>query len=189
MLLPCSTIWVFVTYFWVLVSACHACSWSNIGRLYESSTTDNTTPAQLGTWLLSHLYRKPYNYPPFIGIVTFLVLRKLVPCYLPHGDERRPVRCVVGKCWPTCFPSWCGGLARKVPGMWGGNGAWAIKKRFLLISCGGELMNNRKTRICELLGIKYPIIEAAMAWIGDANLAAAVSNAGAIGTIGPNGGC
>lgn len=49
-------------------------------------------------------------------------------------------------------------------------------------------MNNRKTRVCELLGIKYPIIEAAMAWIGDANLAAAVSNAGGIGTIGPNGG-
>ncbi|MCP4756205.1 MAG: nitronate monooxygenase [Proteobacteria bacterium] len=45
-----------------------------------------------------------------------------------------------------------------------------------------------KTRITELLGIKYPIIEAPMAWITDAVLAAAVSEAGGLGTIGPNAG-
>ena len=40
-----------------------------------------------------------------------------------------------------------------------------------------------KTTICELLGIKYPIIQGAMAWISDAGLAAAVSNAGGLGII------
>lgn len=40
-----------------------------------------------------------------------------------------------------------------------------------------------KTRITELLGIKYPIFQGAMAWIADANLAAAVSNAGGLGII------
>lgn len=32
--------------------------------------------------------------------------------------------------------------------------------------------------ITEVLGIKYPIIQGGMAWISDAKLAAAVSNAG-----------
>lgn len=45
-----------------------------------------------------------------------------------------------------------------------------------------------KTRLTELLGIKYPIVEASMAWITDADMAAAVSNAGGLGTIGPNAG-
>jgi len=37
----------------------------------------------------------------------------------------------------------------------------------------------KKTRICDLLGIKYPIVQAPMIWITGAELAAAVSNAGA----------
>ncbi len=37
--------------------------------------------------------------------------------------------------------------------------------------------------ICELLGIEYPIIQGAMAWIADASLASAVSNAGGLGII------
>ena len=37
--------------------------------------------------------------------------------------------------------------------------------------------------ITEVLGIKYPIIQGGMAWISDANLAAAVSNAGGAGII------
>ena len=45
-----------------------------------------------------------------------------------------------------------------------------------------------RTRITELLGIRYPIIQASMAWITDAELAAAVSEAGGLGTIGPNAG-
>ena len=45
-----------------------------------------------------------------------------------------------------------------------------------------------RTRITELLGIQYPIIQASMAWITDAELAAAVSEAGGLGTIGPNAG-
>jgi enoyl-[acyl-carrier protein] reductase II len=40
-----------------------------------------------------------------------------------------------------------------------------------------------KSRICELLGIKYPIFQGGMAWVADAELAAAVSNAGGLGLI------
>ena len=40
-----------------------------------------------------------------------------------------------------------------------------------------------KTRICEILDIKYPIFQGGMAWIADADLAAAVSNAGGLGII------
>ena len=39
------------------------------------------------------------------------------------------------------------------------------------------------TRLTELLGIKYPIIQGAMAWISDATLASAVSNAGSAGIV------
>ena len=46
----------------------------------------------------------------------------------------------------------------------------------------------KRTRICELLGIEHPIIQAPMNWITGANLAAAVSNAGGLGTMGPNAG-
>ncbi|NLK95808.1 MAG: enoyl-[acyl-carrier-protein] reductase FabK [Clostridiales bacterium] len=38
-------------------------------------------------------------------------------------------------------------------------------------------------RICQLLNIKYPIIQGGMAWIADASLAAAVSEAGGLGII------
>ena len=37
--------------------------------------------------------------------------------------------------------------------------------------------------LTELLGIKYPVIQGAMAWIANAELAAAVSNAGGLGII------
>lgn len=40
-----------------------------------------------------------------------------------------------------------------------------------------------KTRINELLGIKYPIFQGGMAWVADAALASAVSNAGGLGLI------
>lgn len=40
-----------------------------------------------------------------------------------------------------------------------------------------------KTRICELLGIEYPIIQGGMSWVAEHNLAAAVSNAGGLGII------
>lgn len=46
----------------------------------------------------------------------------------------------------------------------------------------------KKTRICELLGIEYPIIQGGMTWIANAELAAAVSNAGGLGLISPNAG-
>ena len=41
-----------------------------------------------------------------------------------------------------------------------------------------------KTRITELLGIEYPIIQGGMAWVAEHNLAAAVSEAGGLGLIG-----
>jgi len=41
-----------------------------------------------------------------------------------------------------------------------------------------------KTKITELLGIQYPIIQGGMAWVAEYNLAAAVSNAGGLGLIG-----
>ena len=40
-----------------------------------------------------------------------------------------------------------------------------------------------KTPLCELLGIEYPIIQGGMAWIADASLASAVSNAGGLGIV------
>ncbi len=41
-----------------------------------------------------------------------------------------------------------------------------------------------RTSICNVLGIKYPIIQGGMAWVATAELAAAVSNAGGLGIIG-----
>ncbi|MGB9858034.1 MAG: enoyl-[acyl-carrier-protein] reductase FabK [Dictyoglomaceae bacterium] len=41
-----------------------------------------------------------------------------------------------------------------------------------------------KTVICDLLNIKYPILQGGMAWVATAELASAVSNAGGLGIIG-----
>ena len=38
-----------------------------------------------------------------------------------------------------------------------------------------------KTRITELLGVEYPIIQGGMAWVAEHHLAAAVSEAGGLG--------
>jgi NAD(P)H-dependent flavin oxidoreductase YrpB (nitropropane dioxygenase family) len=40
-----------------------------------------------------------------------------------------------------------------------------------------------KTRITELLGTRYPIIQGGMQWVGTAELASAVSNAGGLGVL------
>ena len=40
-----------------------------------------------------------------------------------------------------------------------------------------------KTRITELLNIKYPILQGGMAWVAESSLASAVSNAGGLGLI------
>ncbi len=45
-----------------------------------------------------------------------------------------------------------------------------------------------ENRICKLLGIQYPIIQAPMNWVSGAALTGAVSRAGGLGTIGPNAG-
>ncbi|MBM7871926.1 enoyl-[acyl-carrier protein] reductase II [Clostridium pascui] len=41
----------------------------------------------------------------------------------------------------------------------------------------------KNNKFCEMIGIEYPIIQGAMAWIADSTLAAAVSNAGGLGII------
>ena len=41
----------------------------------------------------------------------------------------------------------------------------------------------KKTRVCDMLGIEYPIFQGGMAWIADGTLAAAVSNGGGLGII------
>jgi enoyl-[acyl-carrier protein] reductase II len=43
----------------------------------------------------------------------------------------------------------------------------------------------KRTRICYLLKIDYPILQGGMLWLATARLAAAVSNAGALGIISP----
>ena len=40
-----------------------------------------------------------------------------------------------------------------------------------------------KTKINEMLGIKYPVFQGGMAWIADGKLAAAVSEGGGLGII------
>ncbi len=40
-----------------------------------------------------------------------------------------------------------------------------------------------KTQVSEMLGIKYPIIQGGMQWVGTAELASAVSNAGGLGIL------
>ncbi len=49
------------------------------------------------------------------------------------------------------------------------------------------MRGSMKTRITELLGIRYPIIQGGMAWVAEYHLAAAVSEAGGIGLIGAGG--
>lgn len=44
-----------------------------------------------------------------------------------------------------------------------------------------------KTKITELLGIEYPVIQGGMAWVADYHLAAAASEAGGLGIIGAGG--
>ena len=44
-----------------------------------------------------------------------------------------------------------------------------------------------KTKLAELLGIRYPIIQGAMAWISESTLVSAVANAGATGVIATGG--
>ena len=40
-----------------------------------------------------------------------------------------------------------------------------------------------KSKICEILGIRYPVFQGGMAWIADGRLAAAVSEGGGLGII------
>ena len=48
---------------------------------------------------------------------------------------------------------------------------------------GGIMQPFNENPFCKMLGIKYPIIQGGMAWIADACLATAVSNAGGLGLI------
>ena len=44
-------------------------------------------------------------------------------------------------------------------------------------------MSALHTEVCDLLGIRYPIIQTGMGWVATPELVAAVSNAGAIGFL------
>lgn len=57
------------------------------------------------------------------------------------------------------------------------------KNKLVIYKNGGSM----KTKLTELLKINYPIIQGAMAWVSDARLAAAVSNAGGAGIIATGG--
>ncbi len=45
------------------------------------------------------------------------------------------------------------------------------------------IIGSMKNRVTEMLGVQYPIVQAPMGWIARAQLASAVSNAGALGII------
>ena len=45
------------------------------------------------------------------------------------------------------------------------------------------ILKGEKNRICKLLGTEYPIVQGGMAWVANAELASAVSNAGGLGII------
>ncbi len=47
-----------------------------------------------------------------------------------------------------------------------------------------ERKGKHMNRVCELLGIDYPIFQGGMTWVSDATLVSAVSNAGGLGIIG-----
>ena len=49
------------------------------------------------------------------------------------------------------------------------------------------MRNYMKTRVTDMLGIEYPIIQGGMAWVAEYHLAAAVSEAGGLGIIGAGG--
>src|SRR4029077_7733879 len=51
------------------------------------------------------------------------------------------------------------------------------------LSSEGQEYMRFKNRITEMLGVEYPIVQAPMGWIARAQLASAVSNAGALGII------
>lgn len=50
----------------------------------------------------------------------------------------------------------------------------------------GKMKKN--SRVAQLLGIEYPVLQAPMNWLTSAELVAAVSNAGGFGILGPNAG-
>ena len=49
-------------------------------------------------------------------------------------------------------------------------------------------MMKKNSRVSQVLGIEYPVLSAGMSWVTSAELAAAVSNAGGLGILGPNAG-
>jgi NAD(P)H-dependent flavin oxidoreductase YrpB (nitropropane dioxygenase family) len=46
----------------------------------------------------------------------------------------------------------------------------------------------KRTRVCDILGIKYPILQAGLPWVSNPELVAAVSNVGGLGVLHPTAG-
>ena len=63
------------------------------------------------------------------------------------------------------------------------NGKLVIFAGCLITTCLIEENDMIKSRICDMLGIQYPVFQGGMAWVADASLASAVSNAGGLGLI------
>ncbi|MBQ9628742.1 MAG: nitronate monooxygenase, partial [Synergistaceae bacterium] len=45
------------------------------------------------------------------------------------------------------------------------------------------MLLKKDNRVCKILGTEYPLIQGGMAWVANAELASAVSNAGGLGVI------
>jgi enoyl-[acyl-carrier protein] reductase II len=80
---------------------------------------------------------------------------------------------------------WCqtSNIRRKGPG------PQRARRRYRLFSSrfleGEYPVISLETRLCRILRIAYPIIQAPMAWVSGPELVAAVSNAGGLGVLGP----
>lgn len=53
----------------------------------------------------------------------------------------------------------------------------------LAVASPRQAARGMRTRVTEMLGIRYPIVQGGMQWVGRAELAAAVSNAGGLGVL------
>jgi enoyl-[acyl-carrier protein] reductase II len=46
----------------------------------------------------------------------------------------------------------------------------------------------KRTKVCDILGINHPILQAGLPWVSNPQLVAAVSNAGGLGVLHPTAG-
>jgi NAD(P)H-dependent flavin oxidoreductase YrpB (nitropropane dioxygenase family) len=88
----------------------------------------------------------------------------------------------VSGCKTCALSGWAGGCGGRRPAV-ASAAAAAAKSWIIGSSAQSSGDNDLKTRITELFGIQHPIIQGGMHFVGFAELAAAVSNAGGLGII------